>query len=300
MSARSLSEIVDPALLRRLSVRSDAIGLAWLAGHLALIVVLGALVARTGWGWERLPAMFALGVALMALFAPLHETTHRTPFRSNWLNRAVGYGAGFVLLLPPEWFRLFHLAHHRHTQDPARDPELLGAATLTRAGYFWKLTGLPYWTAQTRLVVGTAFGFADSPWIPVDRRRAIVTEARAFAVAYTVLIAGSLALRSTWLLEFYVAPALLGQPVLRAILMAEHGGLPPIADRLANTRTTATGRLTSWLFWNANFHAEHHLAPGVPFWALPRLHQAVAGSLAATANDYASAHRRIRAVIDAR
>jgi fatty acid desaturase len=48
------------------------------------------------------------------------------------------------------------------------------------------------------------------------------------------------------------------------------------------------------LFWNANYHAEHHLAPGVPFHALPRLHELVGGRLAALEPSYLAAHRALR------
>jgi fatty acid desaturase len=42
----------------------------------------------------------------------------RTAFKSRRLNRGVAFAAGLFLLLPPNWFRYFHFAHHRHTQDP--------------------------------------------------------------------------------------------------------------------------------------------------------------------------------------
>ncbi len=75
------------ATLQTLAQKSNAISALWLAGHLALIGAAGSLVvlARpTPLAW---PAMAALGVALMAMFAPLHETTHRTAFRSVFANK---------------------------------------------------------------------------------------------------------------------------------------------------------------------------------------------------------------------
>lgn len=285
---------VPAGVLKELSARSDARGLAHLGGHLAAIGGAMALVlaARgTGWLW---PAMALLGVLEVALFAPLHETTHRTPFRSPRLNRAAGWLCGFVLLLPPEGFRLFHLAHHRHTQDPARDPELIGARPLTRARYLLVLTGLPYWAAQARLLVRTASGDATAPWIPAASRPAVIREARVYLALYAALAALTVAAWSPLPLILLVVPALLGQPALRAVLLAEHAGCPLVPDRLANTRTTLAGRLVGLAFWNANYHAEHHLAPGVPFHALPRLHLKLRDRLAVIEPDYRAAHRSIR------
>jgi fatty acid desaturase len=281
--------------LKELSARSDARGLAHLVGHLGAISCAMALVLGTrgtAWVW---PAMALLGVLEVALFAPLHETTHRTPFRSLPLNRATGWLAGFVLLLPPEGFRLFHLAHHRHTQDPARDPELVGAEPLSRGRYLLVLTGLPYWAGQLRLVLRHASGHADESWIPPASRPAVTAEARTYLVLYAALAVAAVAARSPLPLLLWAVPVLLGQPVLRAVLLAEHAGLPLVADTTANTRTTLAGRLVWLLFWNANFHAEHNLAPGVPFHALPRLHALARDQLRALERSYPAAHRTIRA-----
>ena len=295
-----LSALVAPAELRALSRRSDVAGVLWMSAHLALIAGSAAVVVglrQAGRVWPSLPAMALLGVALVALFAPLHETTHRTPFRSPWLNRIVGWVTGLVLVLPPERFRLFHLAHHRHTQDPLLDPELAGAAPMTRWGYVWRLSGLPYWGAQIRLLVQVATGRVTEPWVPAASRVQLVREARAFVGVYLGVALVTVAARSSWPVWLYVVPVLLGQPALRAVLMAEHGGLPRVPDRLANTRTTRAGRLVATLFWNANYHAEHHLAPGVPFHALPRLHERLRGHLGALSEGYATAHADIRTSI---
>lgn len=288
------------AIVREYAHKSDAISALWLAGHLALIAAAAGLVV-----WARptalvWPAMAVLGIVEMALFAPLHETTHRTVFHAVLANRVLGWCAGFVLVLPPEWFRLFHMAHHRHTQDPALDPELAGGRPDNWRQYVWRLTGLPYWVAEARLLVALAGGVADASFIPPHRRGAVVVEARCYLTAYAVLILGSVALRSDWLLWLYVLPALLGQPVLRAFLMAEHGALPFVADRRASTRTTLAGHAVRFLFWNANYHAEHHIAAAVPFHALPRLHRRLAEDLAAVSPSYLSAHRDIRRAVQAK
>jgi len=48
------------------------------------------------------------------------------------------------------------------------------------------------------------------------------------------------------------------------------------------------------LFWNANYHAEHHLLPAVPFHRLPKLHELVKDRLVHLDAGYAAAHRVIR------
>jgi fatty acid desaturase len=285
--------------LKRLSLRSDAAGGRQLAGHVILIALAMAWVLgarHSGW---IVPAMVVLGVLEVALFAPLHETTHRTPFRSRRINRVVGIVAGFVLILPPEWFRRFHMAHHRYTQDPVRDPELIGATPLTRGGYWLKLSGLPYWLSQIRMLSATAWGKAGEFWIPRVERASIVLEARFYVVAYILLALSAITVHSALPLLLWVGPVLLGQPVLRYVLLAEHAGCPQVSDPFTNTRTTVADALFRFVFWNANFHAEHHLAPGVPFHALPALHEEVKAQLGRIDPSYSAAHGAIRSGLTA-
>ena len=103
-----------------LHARSDAPGVRRFLGYLAAIGVCAAAVLA-GWWWMMLP----LGILLSFLFTLEHEATHKTPFANERLNEWVGRGCGLVLILPFTWFRYFHLAHHRFTHDPERDPELL-------------------------------------------------------------------------------------------------------------------------------------------------------------------------------
>jgi hypothetical protein len=126
------------------------------------------------------PAVLAHGVALIFLFTPLHEAIHRTAFRSHWLNDVTGWITGFVILLPPEWFRQFHFAHHRWTQDPARDPELSPPKPATMRAWLRYATGASYWIAGVRGLITRAIGKADEPYVGARIRPAVVAEARLY------------------------------------------------------------------------------------------------------------------------
>jgi fatty acid desaturase len=71
---------------------------------------------------------------------------------------------------------------------------------------------------------------------------------------------------------YWLFPVILAQPLLRAILLAEHTGCSEDANGLTNTRTTLTSWPVRFLMWNMPYHAEHHLYPSIPFHALPRAH----------------------------
>lgn len=271
-------------LRTRLTGRSDRAGLLHLAGHAGAIVATGALIAAglPGW-WLVLPVH---GILLTFLFTLEHECTHKTPFAAPWLNEWVGRAAGLVLLLPFEWFRYFHLAHHRWTNIPGHDPELDAPKPETRAAWAWHVSGLPYWRAAMALLIRLAAGRAHAPWLPAGALPRMQREARAM-LGLCALAFASLAV-SDLILWLWLLPMLLGQPFLRLYLLAEHGDCPFVADMFLNTRTTFTNRAVRFIAWNMPFHAEHHVYPAVPFHRLPELHRLMRDHLRVTAAGYAA------------
>ena len=279
--------------LSALVERSDRKGLARLVLHVLAIAAAGTVYAGAfGTAW-MLPAAWLYGTALVFLFAPLHETVHYTAFRSRSINRAVSAVCGWILVLPPRYFRAFHLAHHRYTQDPERDPELAVAPPRTWYGYLWRVSGFQYWTSRVRTTLEYAAGRVTEPYVAPSERAAVVREARLYLASYIALAAVSAATGSSALLWFWVVPAVLGQPMLRLYLLAEHTGCPMIPDMLANSRTVHTNAIVRFLAWNMPYHAEHHAYAAIPFHALPRAHAALAPYVREQSRGYARVHRAL-------
>ena len=270
--------------------RSDRKGLARLALHVVAIAAAGTIYANAFDTVWMLPAAWLYGTALVFLFAPLHETVHYTAFRSRWINRAVSAACGWILLLPARYFRAFHLEHHRYTQDPERDPELAVAPSATRRDYLWRVSGFEYWTSRVRTMLAHAAGRVSEPYLGPSERAAVVREARFHLASYAAV---SVATGNSALLWIWVVPAVLGQPMLRLYLLAEHTGCPMVPDMFANSRTVHTNAIVRFLAWNMPYHAEHHAYAAIPFHALPRAHASLAPYIRVQSPGYASVHREL-------
>jgi fatty acid desaturase len=279
--------------IARLAGASDRRGLARLAGHVAALAAIGALVALIADPWECLPAQALEGAILVFLFAPLHETVHRTAFRTRRLNDAVAAAIGFVILLPAGYFRAFHFAHHRHTQDPARDPELATPKPRSRREWLWRVSGLPLWRDLALGRLRHAAGRVREPFLAPEAAARVIREARTHLALYAAIAAASVATGCDAAFRFWIVPALLGQPWLRLFLMAEHTLCPLVPDMLANTRTTLTNPLVRFFAWNMPFHAEHHAFPAIPFHALPEAHRHLAPSISTIARGYLAFHAEL-------
>ena len=279
--------VLSSEALRELQTRSNARGVVRLSVHVACLIAAGWWVAIAT-GWAELAAVFVLGLVQVALFAPAHETMHQTAFASRRANAIVGWLTSAPSLLNARFYTAFHLAHHRHTQIPGLDPELFSPPPRTVGQYIARILGWQYW--QLRLLV-----VYDS-WRGDLRRYPYVTEAAAPVIIRDVramtltLIGGAVAsaLLFGWTTPFlfWIGPQLLGQPLLRAYLLAEHTGCTHDRNGLTNTRTTLTNGLVRLLMWNMPFHAEHHMYPSIPFHRLPDAHRQVIARLGFVEDGY--------------
>lgn len=268
-----------------LTERSNAKGLTHLALHWGLILLLGVLIALEVPYWWTL--MLPQGVLIVFLFTLLHEAVHKTPFRSDWLNELAARVSGFLLFLGSDWFRYFHFAHHRHTQDPDNDPELAEPKPETVWQYVVHVSGLPVYWSEISGLVRNALRRGKAAYVPAKGETKVQREAVLMLAIYAGLVLASIALKTTVLLWVWIVPMLLGQPFLRLYLLAEHGRCAFVANMLENTRTTATNRVVRFLAWNMPYHAEHHSYPAVPFHKLPEFHAIVEAHLKETERGYA-------------
>ncbi len=266
--------------LRDLSERSDWPGAIRLAVHLALLAAAGWWVA-VAQGWVVWPAMLALGLVQVALFAPAHETMHQTAFASRRANLVVGWLAFLPALQASHFYAAFHYMHHRHTNVPGEDPELMVAPPASLAEYARRIFGLRYWAARAAAIRDAWRGDMSAyPFINARQRPGVILSLRAMSLTVAALVALSVALWG-WQAPFlfWIIPQLLGQPFLRAYLLAEHTGCTMDRNGLTNTRTTLTNRLVRLLMWDMPFHAEHHLYPSIPFHRLRDAHALIAAKL---------------------
>jgi fatty acid desaturase len=298
------SQLLSAPLLQRLNERRDGPGWRQLGFH-ASMLLLGALL----WGAPvpmavggvlpapvlvtlRLAGLLLLGWGLAFGFCAMHECGHRTAFAGKGLNDAVAWWAGVLSFYNADFYRRYHQWHHRFTHQPGLDPELEDAPPSTLAAYLLELSGLPWWIGKIRShAAGLRGDFAGRPYIPEEAVAAVSRSIRLQFAVYGVLLLASLWHGNGALLRFWLLPLAVGQPLLRFVLMAEHGGCSTSSDGLRNTRTTLTLAPLRWLMWQMPFHVEHHLYPSLPFHALAEAHTHLAPHMEHCDPGYLAVHR---------
>jgi fatty acid desaturase len=286
--------LLDGSALRALTRRSSLRGATQLGAHVVCMSATGFLVWVAEPFWYLLIAAMALhGVTIVTMFAPMHECVHRTAFASRRANDIVGWVAGVLSFYNSTYFRYYHTWHHRFTQDPVRDPELIYPKASNRLEYWREITGLMFWFRRAIDYPALAIGrIRELPFVPHSARGRI---ALSMSVQLLTYLAGaiSIAVGFRMVLYFWFLPAILAEPFLRALLIVEHTGCSQDGNGLTNTRTTLTRWSIRLLMWNMPYHAEHHLYPCVPFHKLPALHVRIHEKLAHLAPSYVAANRAV-------
>lgn len=271
---------VPRATMRKLLERRDGPALRDTLLWFALILGSGA-AAFALWGtwWAVIP--FAIYGVLYASTSDSrwHEAGHGTAFKTDWMNNVLYEIASFMVMRESTVWRWSHTRHHSDTIIVGRDPEIAvpRPPDLKALGMaFFNLGVYPKYFAS---IVRHSFGRMsadEKTYIPESEFPKIFLRARVYVLIYAAVIVLSVATRSILPLMFVGLVNVYGSWLMVVYGLTQHAGLAEnVLDHRLNCRTVRMNFLNRYLYWNMNYHVEHHMFPLVPYHALPRLHEAV-------------------------
>jgi fatty acid desaturase len=219
--------------------------------------------------WILVPGYLLVGILIHGMANLMHEGIHGTLFR----HRRWDHWFGFVMAAPSLFsitaYGVNHLLHHRHNRTQA-DPDEFTNVTDSRPllavfYYVWIVIGMAIYSLRVPYVAITQGSAKERRQVVFEHSLLLLSLA---GVVFFCWQRGCLnVIVHVWLIPLGVA-ALLGN--IRG--WAEHtrtqAGHP-----LTETRTITSNRLFSLFNINLNYHLEHHLFPGVPWYNLPKVHR---------------------------
>lgn len=266
--------------MKKIMVRSDAKGLVQTILYFVTLIGLGYVVWLTFGTWWVIPSLIAYATVYCFLNHMMHETIHRTPFKSKGLNDTVNWMATYLNGGEAVFTRYAHLRHHKVTYYEDDDPELIFRRPTTVIKYFFKaFVDIPKPLAIIRRAAGK-LNEQDRDLVPGSELRWLVWSSRLW-IAVSLLILAVCIYFQTWLpLLFTVGARIAGAPLARLLDFSQHSCLEINApDHRLCCRNIYLNPLLRFLYWNMNYHIEHHMFPAVPFHALPKLHALIKDQL---------------------
>lgn len=243
------------------------------------------LLAATGtlgwltWGtWWAVPAFAAYGVLYSSTSdSRWHECGHGTAFKTPWMNEFVYQIASFMVVRAPIPWRWSHARHHTDTIIVGRDPEIAVPRPPDVMGMLLNFVYLKSASKGLANMVRHCFGRltpAERDYIPEGEEKAIFRTSRIHLAIYLSVIAWSVSLHSILPLMVVGLPSLYGSWLMVVFGLTQHAGLAEdVLDHRLNSRTVYMNPVFRYLYWNMNYHVEHHMFPMVPYHALPALHE---------------------------
>lgn len=246
------------------------------------------LIALAGWllilAWESgwaIPA-FLLYATLYAGPADSrwHEAGHGTPFATGWMNRWLYQAASFQVMRRPTVWRWSHARHHTDTLITGRDQEIQVRLPIRPVRLVLDFFGFELAPREFIATFHNAFGRIspeDQSFIPDSERRRVVLEARAWLAVFAAIAGVSLWMQSLLPICLVgLVPSIGGAWLYNFFGLVQHACLPEnVLDHRLNSRTVLMNPVSRFLYWNMNYHVEHHMYPSTPYHALPLLHDAI-------------------------
>lgn len=247
---------------------------------LALIFAAGFATLRLWGSWW---AIISYGI-YSVLYASTsdsrwHESGHGTAFRTDWMNTVLYEIASFMVMRESTIWRWSHTRHHSDTIIVGRDPEIAVPRPPDLVVVAMKFMNLQVYPRYFKAIVRHSLGqmsHAEKTFIPASEFPKVYGRARMYVAIYAATIGLSFYERSILPLMFVGVSNLVGSWLLPIYGLTQHAGLAEnVLDHRLNCRTVYMNPLHRFLYWNMNYHVEHHMFPLVPYHALPKLHAAV-------------------------
>ena len=166
-----------------------------------------------------------------------------------------------------------------------RDPEIaiMRPADLLRIGLnFFGIIDTYHGVKDMCRIGVSGLNASEKTYVPEGQGSSAILTARIWMVIYFITLLACLEMRSILPLMLIGLPRVYGawHHVLTGLL--QHGGLAEnVTDHRANTRTVMMNPMSRFIYWNMNYHIEHHMFLMVPYHALPKLHELVKHDLPA-------------------
>lgn len=294
---------INKAVMSELMQKSDRRAFAQVLPQLALYALTGILSFLAFRNIDSSNSWWSIPVLLLALFmhgtfasffgAACHELCHKTPFKSPPLNEFFLRVYAFLSWFDPVSYRMSHVKHHQATVHQEHDGEVILPTGLNWCGVQFFAGQLLFSPAALfQLVRNWCYAASGNPtksslltesWMEklypeehLERRRERRRWARVLLLGHCAL-AACFVFTGHWFLIVIVTFGCHYCGWFQMLCAApQHVGLSPnVRDFRLCCRTYLCHWFPAFLYWNMQYHIEHHMFPAVPFYNLPKLRKAI-------------------------
>jgi fatty acid desaturase len=300
---------LTPAQMKELHRKSDGKAAWQTLGFLGILAAFGSLAFYSSgrWPWPvTVLLVFALGVCSSFHINAVHELGHMTVFQTRWLNEFFCHVFGFLGWINHQTFQSSHTRHHRYTLHPPDDLEVQLPVRLVlwhflRDG-FVNIQGFRHALAyHWRLARGRFEGVWELTLYPEaapEKRRAAIRLSRFTLAGHGLVFLVSAFTGQGMLFVLISLAPFFGNFLHFLCNNTQHVGLQDnVNDFRLCSRTFLLNPVVRFLYWQMNYHIEHHMYAAVPCYHLKKLHAIIEPDLPPTPNGLIAVWKEILAIL---
>ena len=272
---------IDKKKLKELSVKKDLPGLIHFFLYFFLLFIFGYLAYITLGTWWTYLFFFIYGTIYAFSVANWHETVHRTAFKTKWLNEFFYHISSFMCDFEGFRWRRSHTFHHTNTlqTEDDYDHEIQVSRPIELFSFFLNFVPLTDLIFPHKLikyeVIKHAFG-KFSPVVEITASKSyqkkILWNSRFYLCIWILIILYSLYIWSFLPIVYIILPTYIGKPIWFAVNVTQHlAAKIDTKDHRLSTYSIKINPILSFLYWNMEYHLEHHMFPSVPSYNLKKL-----------------------------
>ena len=272
---------IDKKKLKELSVKKDLPGLIHFFLYFFSLFIFGYLAYITLGTWWTYLFFFIYGTIYAFSVANWHETVHRTAFKTKWLNEFFYHISSFMCDFEGFRWRRSHTFHHTNTlqTEDDYDHEIQVSRPIELFSFFLNFVPLTDLIFPHKLikyeVIKHAFG-KFSPVVEITASKSyqkkILWNSRFYLCIWILIILYSLYIWSFLPIVYIILPTYIGKPIWFAVNVTQHlAAKIDTKDHRLSTYSIKINPILSFLYWNMEYHLEHHMFPSVPSYNLKKL-----------------------------
>lgn len=280
---------VDRADLQALSEKSDLKGALQTLGFLSVYFGFGATACwfsllESTWFWACIPSAVLCGMTVHFFVNGFHELIHDSVFKTQALNILFLKVYSFLGWHNHHYFWASHTEHHKYTLHPPDDLEVVLPISIKGKDIFLTAffnLGHVKWMIgfNWRLARGIFQGAWEEQLFPEsapEKRRSLRNWARLVLCGHAALALVAVGL-GWWMVPVLqmVAP-IFGSGLQFLCNTAQHISLQDkVPDFRFCCRTILLNPVLRFVYWNMNYHTEHHMYPAIPCYNLGKFHRLI-------------------------
>ncbi len=271
--------------IKELSKRRDFPGILHMFIYFFSLILFGYLAYIFIDTYWSILFFFIYGTIWAFSVANWHETVHRSAFKTRWINEFVYHISSFMGDFEGYRWRWSHTFHHSNTYQTKDDYDYEIQVSRPTEVITFFINFIPFGDLlfPHKLFKYEVLKHSFKKFSPViqitapeKEKKKIVWNSRLYLFIWILILLYSIWIGSWLPIIYLLLPNYYGKPLQFLVNVTQHLAAPfDKKDHRESTYSVNINPIFGFLYWNMQYHLEHHMFPTIPSYNLKKLREKI-------------------------